>query len=71
MSNSLNIFKYIDIFFFFAAKMEVAYIFSAKNVNAFAIFHDRNFNVMSANNSVNRVLLSKVERGYALFLQTV
>ena len=44
---SIGIFKYKDIF---VAK--ATHIFSAKNINVFAIFQDRNFNIMLANNCV-------------------
>ena len=51
-----NIFKYIDIF---AAKMWVAFamqklltFLQQKNINVFAIFQDRNFIIMLANNFV-------------------
>ena len=40
-------FKYIDIFA--ATNVKATHICSVKNINVFAIFQDRNFNVMLAN----------------------
>ena len=53
-SNTLTccIFKFIDIFC--CKNMSYSHCFS-KNINVFAIFQDRNFNVTLANNSVKGI----------------
>ena len=43
-----KVFSYFDIF---AAK-NVTHIFSAKHINVFDIFQNRNFNIMLANNFI-------------------
>ena len=46
---------------------KATHIFSAKNINVFAIFQDRNFNVMLANNFV----LIKISNIFIIFLQKI